>query len=254
MKKRISLFLALMLSLVALFSMSIVSVSAEEATQKGWNVTVADQVVEEGSAITIQYVLKHGDDVVDKILHLPDMSEEVCYSTEPYIEIFEGETKFVEGTYVNAAELKAGVKELTLKVYSKKEGGNFLCETEETFKLTINKKDNTMTIVMIALIVLVIAYIIWSSYSNKKKQKQAQEKVSVLGVGDKVKTIGGVCGVVKEINDKENTFILEVGEKSYVKFDKGAIYQTESANAPKAEKAEKTEESPASDVKEEKKD
>ena len=252
MKKRISLFLALMLSLVALFSMSIVSVSAEEATPKGWNVTVADQVVEEGSAITIQYVLKYGDDVVDKISHETDTAE-ITYSAAPYVEIYEGENKFVEGTYVNAAELKAGVRELTLKVYSAK-GGTLLCETDGTFKLTINKKDNTMTIVMIVLIVLVIAYIIWSSYSNKKKQKQAQEKVSVLGVGDKVKTIGGVCGVVKEINDKENTFILEVGEKSYVKFDKGAIYQTESANAPKAEKAEKTEEAPASDVKEEKKD
>ena len=253
MKKRISLFLALMLSLVAIFSMSIVSVSAEEATTKGWNVTVADQAVEEGSAINIQYVLKYGDDVVDKITRPADTEKDTYYSTEPYIEIFEGETKFVEGTYVSTADLKTGVRELTLKVYKEK-GGKLLCETEGTFKLTINKKDNTMTIIMIVLIVLVIAYIIWSSYSNKKKQKQAQEKVSVLGVGDKVKTIGGVCGVVKEINDKENTFILEVGEKSYVKFDKGAIYQTESANAPKAEKAEKTEEAPASDVKEEKKD
>ena len=71
---------------------------------------------------------------------------------------------------------------------------------------------------------------IWSSISNKKKQKKAQEQATQIKIGDKVKTIGGVCGFVKEINNSENTFILEVGEKSFVKFDMGAIYQTAPAN------------------------
>ena len=61
--------------------------------------------------------------------------------------------------------------------------------------------------------------------------------VNSLKIGDRVKTIGGVCGFVTEINDAENTFVLEVGENSFVKFDKGAIYQTApaegSANAKK---------------------
>jgi len=57
--------------------------------------------------------------------------------------------------------------------------------------------------------------------------------VSSLKVGDRVKTIGGVCGFVAEINDKENTFVLRTGmegKESFVKFDKGAIYQTAPAN------------------------
>ena len=73
--------------------------------------------------------------------------------------------------------------------------------------------------------------------------------VNALKKGDRVKTIGGVCGFVYEINDAENTFVLETGaegKKSYVKFDKGAIYQTAPAQgnavpAPKtAEKKEET--------------
>ena len=57
--------------------------------------------------------------------------------------------------------------------------------------------------------------------------------VNSLKVGDRVKTIGGVCGFVAEINDKENTFVLRTGldgKESFVKFDKGAIYQTAPAN------------------------
>ena len=53
--------------------------------------------------------------------------------------------------------------------------------------------------------------------------------VETLKIGDRVKTIGGICGFVVQINDAENTFVLETGlegNKSYVKFDKGAIYQT----------------------------
>ena len=71
--------------------------------------------------------------------------------------------------------------------------------------------------------------ILMSIRSNKKRQKKAQEMVDAIKVGDKMKTIGGICGFVAQINDAENTFVLETGlegTKSYIKFDKGAIYQT----------------------------
>lgn len=86
------------------------------------------------------------------------------------------------------------------------------------------------TYIMFGVIFLVIiGLMVWQSISGKKKQKEAQERVDALKVGDRVKTIGGICGFVSEINNNENTFVLETGlddKKSYVKFDKGAIYQT----------------------------
>ena len=87
---------------------------------------------------------------------------------------------------------------------------------------------------MVALIAAIIGLFVWQSISGKKKQKEAQDMVNSLKVGDRVKTIGGVCGFVVEINDGENTFVLETGtdaNKSYVKFDKGAIYQTAPAQS-----------------------
>ncbi len=107
----------------------------------------------------------------------------------------------------------------------------------------------TSYLIMGLLVVAIIGLFVWSSISNKKKQKQALDMVSALKVGDRVKTIGGICGFVAEINDAENTFVLETGtetNKSFVKFDKGAIYQTAPAQGnavaakeePKAEKKE----------------
>ena len=95
------------------------------------------------------------------------------------------------------------------------------------------KADATSTVMIIVLLVAIVGLFIWSSYSNKKRQKQAQDMVNGIKIGDKVKTIGGVCGYVAEIDDSENTFVLRTGmegKESFVKFDKGAIYQTAPAN------------------------
>lgn len=82
-------------------------------------------------------------------------------------------------------------------------------------------------------VVAIIGLMVWSNISNKKRAKEQQETINNIKIGDKVKTIGGICGFVAEINDAENTFVLETGmegKKSYVKFDKAAIYQTAPGN------------------------
>ena len=139
------------------------------------------------------------------------------------------------------------------------------------------KENPTMLIITIVILVALVGMFVWSTISNKKKRKEAEQMVTGLAIGDRVKTIGGVCGFVVEVNDAENTFVLETGtdaKKSYVKFDKGAIYKTAPANstpapakaeapvaeakpapAKKAKKAKKAEEvvaQPAEEVKEEK--
>ncbi len=106
-------------------------------------------------------------------------------------------------------------------------------------------------VLMIVLVVAVIGLFIWQTISGKKKQKEAQNMVNALKKGDKVKTIGGICGFVVEINDAENTFVLETGTdtlKSYVKFDKGAIYQTAPVAAEEPAKVEEVKETPAPKV------
>ena len=96
--------------------------------------------------------------------------------------------------------------------------------------LETGAENNSGTIIiMIVLIIAIIGLFVWQSITGKKRQQEAQNMVNALKVGDGVKTIGGICGVVAEINNQENTFVLETGtdaNKSFIKFDKGAIYQT----------------------------
>ena len=94
------------------------------------------------------------------------------------------------------------------------------------------------------IVVLLVAFFIWSYLSNKKKQKNFNDTINAIKPGSKVKTIGGICGEVVEINDEENTFVLKTGtsdggEVSYLKFDKQAIYQTDAKPEPKEEEPAK---------------
>lgn len=95
--------------------------------------------------------------------------------------------------------------------------------------------DNTSSIVMLVvlaiLIVVIIVFYVLSSKKRKKQEQDAQNLINAVKPGNKVKTIGGICGIVVEVDEEENTFVLETGTetsgKSYMKFDKQAIYQTD---------------------------
>ena len=116
---------------------------------------------------------------------------------------------------------------------------------------------------IIVIIVVLVAFFVWSFISQKKKQKAFNETINAIKPGSKVKTIGGIVGEVVEINDEEGTFVLKTGDSegnySYMKFDKQAIYQTDAKPEPAAPAEEKKEEAPAVEEKteeapEEKKD
>lgn len=97
---------------------------------------------------------------------------------------------------------------------------------------TTAANDQWMSWVLIGVvIVLVIVMLVVSSRRNKKRQQEAEKLINSVRPGNKVKTIGGVCGIVVEVDDEENTFVLETGSeasgKCYMKFDKQAIYQTD---------------------------
>ena len=81
------------------------------------------------------------------------------------------------------------------------------------------------------LIVAIIVMFVFSSRRNKKQREEAEKLINAVKPGNKVKTIGGVCGIVVEVDDEENTFVLETGSetsgKCFMKFDKQAIYQTD---------------------------
>ena len=85
-------------------------------------------------------------------------------------------------------------------------------------------------IIMGVLVLVIVAFMIFNRRNQKKRQEETKSMLDAIKPGNKVKTIGGVCGVVVEVCD-DNTFVLETGTeasgKSYLKFDKQAVYQTD---------------------------
>lgn len=98
------------------------------------------------------------------------------------------------------------------------------------------------------IIVGMIVFSIFTRRAQKKKQDETNAMLDAIKPGNKVKTIGGICGVVVEVCKEDGTFILETGSeesgKSYIKFDKQAVFQTD-AVAETAASNESEAEAPA---------
>ncbi|MBQ3220410.1 MAG: preprotein translocase subunit YajC [Clostridia bacterium] len=93
------------------------------------------------------------------------------------------------------------------------------------------------------MVVAIIVLLVFNRRSQKKKQQEAMDMLNAIKPGNKVKTIGGICGIVVELCPEDNTFVLETGTeasgKSYIKFDKQAVYQTDAVVEKPAQTTEK---------------
>ncbi len=107
--------------------------------------------------------------------------------------------------------------------------------------------------VLLWVFVIGAAVALWffSKRSQQKREQEINNTLDAIQPGNKVKTIGGICGVVVEVCPEDNTFILETGSettgKSYIKFDKKAVYQTDAVPAPATE-TPATEEAPVEEA------
>ena len=70
----------------------------------------------------------------------------------------------------------------------------------------------------------------YSREEIQQRQKEYTEQLEAIRPGHKVKTAGGICGIVVEVCD-DNTIIMETGSetagKAYIKMDKELIAQTD---------------------------
>lgn len=97
-------------------------------------------------------------------------------------------------------------------------------------------------IMIIIMFGLMVVFMVINRRTQKKRQEETQNMLDAICPGTKIKTIGGICGTVVEVCKEDNTFVLETGSetsgKSYIRFDKQAVYQSDATPS----KEEKTEE------------
>ena len=75
---------------------------------------------------------------------------------------------------------------------------------------------------MALLIVAMIAMFVFTSRSNKKQEREAQNMRDSLSVGDEITTIGGIIGKIVSI--KEETLVLETShDRTRIRILKTAV-------------------------------
>ena len=75
---------------------------------------------------------------------------------------------------------------------------------------------------MVLLIVAMIAMFFFTSRSNKKQEREAQNMRDSLAVGDEITTIGGIIGKIVSI--KEETLVLETShDRTRIRILKSAV-------------------------------
>lgn len=84
---------------------------------------------------------------------------------------------------------------------------------------------NIVTFLPMILIIVLLYFMMIRP--QRKREKEAKEMINALKVGDKIVTIGGICGKVIKIKDEfvviETGNIGSTGEKSYLKMERDSI-------------------------------
>lgn len=102
--------------------------------------------------------------------------------------------------------------------------------------LNLMNATNNSVWMIVVVVVLLVVMMVASIIPQRKRKKQAQEMMSKLGVGAKVKTIGGFVGTIMSVDDATNTLELNIGSEVapvLVVLDKAAIYTVISGVAVK---------------------
>ena len=85
---------------------------------------------------------------------------------------------------------------------------------------------------------------------QQQKQKQQNEMLKRLKVGDRVRTVGGILGTIKYVT--EQTIKLEVAPNTQIEFLRGAVDKVIEEPAAEASKKDDKKEEKKEDVKKEK--
>ena len=81
----------------------------------------------------------------------------------------------------------------------------------------------SMIIMLVAMFAIMYFFMI---RPQQKKQKEIQNFRNAIAVGQQIVTAGGIYGVVKQIEEADNTLIVEVANGVRIKVDRNSVYAT----------------------------
>ena len=100
----------------------------------------------------------------------------------------------------------------------------------------------TSTLIMLVLMMAVFYFMLIRPENKRKKEAEAMR--SAVKVGDRITTIGGICGTV--VNVKEDKLVVETGaDQVRIEFAKWALSTNDTAEEAKKAAAKKAQEAKA---------
>ena len=97
---------------------------------------------------------------------------------------------------------------------------------------------------IIMLVVMVAIFYFMLIRPENKRKKEAEQMRSAVKKGDKIVTIGGICGTVVDV--KENKIVIESGaDQVRIELEKWALSTNETAAEAKKAEAKKAQEAKA---------
>lgn len=101
-----------------------------------------------------------------------------------------------------------------------------------------------MTSTLIMLVMMMAVFYFMLIRPENKRKKEAEAMRSAVKVGDRITTIGGICGTV--VNVKEDKLVVETGaDQVRIEFAKWALSTNETAEEAKKAAAKKAQEAKA---------
>lgn len=101
-----------------------------------------------------------------------------------------------------------------------------------------------MTSTLIMLVMMMAVFYFMLIRPENKRKKEAEAMRSAVKVGDRITTIGGICGTV--VNVKEDRLVVETGaDQVRIEFAKWALSTNETAEEAKKAAAKKAQEAKA---------
>ena len=101
-----------------------------------------------------------------------------------------------------------------------------------------------MTSTLIMLVMMMAIFYFMLIRPENKRKKEAEAMRSAVKVGDKITTIGGICGTVVSV--KEDKLVLETGaDQVRIELAKWAMSPNETATEAKKAEAKKAQEAKA---------
>lgn len=93
---------------------------------------------------------------------------------------------------------------------------------------------------LIMIVVLIVVFYFFMIRPQQKRQKKLKQEREAMKKNDTVVTAGGIYGRIVEVNDQNNTFVVEIDKNVKIRIDKNSVYPSaEQANEAAAQNGEK---------------